>query len=792
MKFSEAWVREWVDPPLDTQQLCAQLTMAGLEVDGAQPVAGAFTQVVVAEIQSTRPHPKADRLQICQVATATTGEPLQIVCGAPNARAGMRAPLAMVGARLPGDIRIEKAKLRGIESQGMLCSRAEIGVAGDSTGLWELPPEAPLGQPLVDFLQGDDQIIGLDLTPNRADALSIRGIAREIAVLNQIPLREPTIQPVPATSDARLAVDIQAAADCPLYCGRIIEGVDAQAATPLWMARRLERSEVGPVSALVDITNYVLLELGQPLHAFDRDQIQGDIAVRHALDGESLELLDGSRPKLNADSLLIADHRGPLALAGIMGGAATAVTAETRNIFLESAFFSPAALAGQARTYGLHTDASHRYERGVDYELPAQALERATALISEICGGQPGPLIAAGDPQQVPHNPPVRLRKARLERLLGVPFTAAQVTDILERLGMQISEQHPDSWTVVAPSWRFDIRIEADLIEEVARIHSYAKIPERTPPAAHPMPAAPESRLPPQRLADQLVARGFREAINYSFIAPDLHRLCVGTETPAIRLQNPIAADMALMRTALLPGLLQTVQYNLRRQRGPLRLFESGLCFVPQEDAEQGTDATVENLAQIERIAAMLTGDRWPESWANESQPLDFYDAKREVELLLAASRAQATFAAQRDHPLFHPGQCASVSKQGTAIGTVGAIHPRVTQALDIDQPVYAFELDLPPLLDAKLPHFQALSRFPEVRRDLALLVADQVPAAELLAAVQDAGGVLLCEARLFDLYAGPGIDRGKKSVGLSEQEIAAQTEQILSTLADQFGAVQR
>jgi len=796
MKFSEAWVREWVNPNIDTAEMVAQLTMAGLEVDSVEPVAGNFSGVVVGEILGAEQHPNADKLRICRVSCGD--EELQIVCGAPNARPGIRVPLAKVGARLPGDFEIKKAKLREIESIGMLCAREELGVAGDSVGLWELPLDAPVGINLHEYLALNDQIIEVDLTPNRADCLSIRGIAREIGTLNETSISAPEINNIGATIDDALTVELEAAADCPVYLGRVIKGVDLSVPTPLWMQQRLERSEIGSINPVVDVTNYVLLELGQPMHAFDLSSLSGGIRVRRASLGEKLTLLDGREIELNPEVLVIADAKKAVAMAGIMGGEETSVSDQTRDIFLESAFFNPLSITGKAREFGLHTDSSHRFERGVDYELQALAMERATKLIIDICGGEAGPVTNATSAEDVPLNEPVTLRKSRVELLLGAEFSTEQISGMLDRLGMHILHQEDDSWTMVAPSWRFDIAIEADLVEEIARIYGYNKLPERTPAARLPLSNVPENRLSQRTLVDRLVAQGYREVISYSFIDPRVHHACFG-DTTFIEVENPISADMSVMRTSLLPGLLTTVEYNLKRQHPNLAFFENGLVFVPTTD-----QASTENLEQVSRIAGVLVGTRETESWANRKDKLDFYDAKRDVELLLGDNQLDAAeFKPCSDNPLFHPGQCAQVLRSGSSIGYVGAIHPAVQKKLDIDRPVYAFELALEALQEVDALSFKPLGKFPEIRRDIAIVVDQKITGESLVLTAKSSAGDTLSDARIFDIYVGQGIDSNKKSVAigltfrdysrtLNDEEVTALVEGILSALAAEYGAVQR
>ena len=796
MKISESWVREWVSPDISTDQLAAQLTMAGLEVDAIEPVAGQFDSVVVGEIMEVSPHPQADRLKVCQVNDGI--ENRQIVCGAPNALVGMRVPLARVGAQLPGNFKIKRAKLRGVESQGMLCARNELGVEGDSSGLWELPGDAPVGQSIREYLRLDDQIIEVDLTPNRADCLSVRGTARELAVLNRQSLNEPSIPAVPASIEEQFPVQLQAPDACPRYVGRVIRGVDLGASTPLWIQEKLSRSGIRSIDPAVDVTNYVMLELGQPMHAFDLDRLNGGIAVRYAAAGETLTLLDGKQLDLDPDVLLITDDKGPLALAGIMGGKGSGVAADTRNIFLESAFFNPLSITGKARKFGLHTDASHRYERGVDFELQTQAAERATTLLLDICGGEAGPIIETVVNGSLPRPNQITLRKARLNLMLGHSIDSNEVKEILLSLGLRLTSHDETSWTLEPPSWRFDLAIEPDLIEEVARIYGYDRLPEKTPTSNQPLSEATESRLDDKLFAQHLVSRGFREVISYSFIDPKLHKNCMG-EQMAVPIRNPIAADMSVMRTSIVPGLLQTAAHNLKRQQSDLRLFEMGQVFLAHN-----ADWNMDELEQRQSIAGLMTGANHPESWANRRDPLDFFDLKREIELLLdLPNKGGYEFIVAEGNALYHPGQAAEVRRAGKCLGVLGRVHPRIQKTLDLNQEVFAFELSLDALGESRVPEFHPMSKYPEVRRDLALLVDRQLPSSQLLEAARKAAGELLSDARIFDIYEGQGIDSNKKSVGigltfrdysrtLNEDDVTNLVKQIMDALNDEFGAVQR
>lgn len=788
MKLNELWLREWVNPALDTQALTAQLTMAGLEVDAVEPVAAPFSGVVVGEIVAIEPHPDADKLRVCQVNSGT--DTVQVVCGAANARLGLKAPFARLGALLPGDFAIKKAKLRGVESFGMLCAAAELGMAEQSDGLLELPADAPVGQDIREYLQLDDRLIEIGLTPNRADCLSIAGIAREVAVLNQCAVNPAATAPVAPFGAERFPVEVIAGADCPRYVGRVIRNVDLSRPAPQWLQERLRRCGVRSIDPVVDVTNYVMLELGQPLHAFDLDRLQGGIRVRKAVAGEQLETLDGQTLTLRPDTLVIADHRGPLALAGVMGGRPSAVGAGTRDIFLESAFFAPSLIAGRARSYGLHTESSHRFERGVDYQLQLPAIERATRLILDIVGGEAGPVVEVS--KELPQPSAIALRRASIGRLLGLELPDAQVEDILRGLGLAV-ERAEGGWRAVPPSWRFDLSIEADLIEELARVYGYNYLPVRPINSDLPLAPRPENRLGAAALRRTLVARGYQEAITYSFVDPKLQALLTPGQSP-VELRNPISSDMSVMRTTLWAGLLNAAIHNLNRQQSRVRLFELGLRFIP---GPQG-------LKQEPTLAALVTGRRYPESWSAASDPVDFYDIKGDLEAVLALARIDGEVAfAPGAHSALHPGQSAEIRRNGGVIGHIGALHPELQRQLDIDQSVFLLEISLEGLSGGPLPAFTELSRFPEVRRDLAVLVDRQLPAESVFAVVREAAGECLRDLRLFDVYQGKGIDPQRKSLALgltfqhssrtlTEDEINAAVDAVVNLLASRFEATLR
>ena len=753
MKFSENWLRQHVKTSATRDELAATLTAIGLEVEEMTVLGDALDGVVVARIVECAKHPEADKLQVCQVDAGTHGM-LQIVCGAPNARPGLVAPLATIGTQV-GELTIKAARLRGVESNGMLCSAKELGLDADASGLLELPADAPVGAPLAGYLGLPDASIELKLTPNRADCFGVRGIAFDVAAALGSSVEPLDAAPVAAASEATMAIALQAGEAAPRFVGRVLERVDATAATPTWMAERLRRSGVRPLTFLVDVTQYVMLELGQPMHAYDRDLLVGPIGVRLAREGERLALLNGTEATLDPQFLAITDADRVVGLAGIMGGADTKVTDATRNVFLEAAHFAPAAIIGRSRKLGLHTDAGHRFERGVDPELPRIAVERATRLILGIAGGTPGPVIEAVLPQHLPQPKAIQLRRARLARVLGVQVADAEVERILRALGLGV-EAEADGWQVTAPTRRFDLAIEEDLIEEIARIHGYDAIPTSLPGGATRLVAASETRVPEHDLREQLVARDFLEAINYAFVDAawlDAWQM----RDVGLPLANPLSAELGVMRPALLPGLVAALGRNAARQQPRVRLFEIGKVFAG------GNDAPVETL----RIAAVACGGATAEQWGVGARALDFHDLKGDLEAL--AAQAGATLAFQPSAPPHaHPGRSAEVLRDGVRIGWIGQLHPRLQQAQGLDVDVLAFELDLVPLLARPLPRAAALSRFPSVRRDLAFVVPEAVSWAALEAGVRAAAGASLREVRLFDRYVGKGVETGFKSLAMA------------------------
>jgi phenylalanyl-tRNA synthetase beta chain len=785
MKFSESWLREWVNPALATQALADQLTMAGLEVDAIDKVAGDFSGVVVARIVGVAQHPDADKLRVCQVSDGS--ETVQVVCGAPNAREGLTVAFARVGAVLP-QTEIKKAKLRGVESFGMLCGADELGLAERSDGLIELPADAPLGADLRDYLQLDDRVIELGLTPNRADCLGIAGLAREVGVLNGLAVGGPVIEPVAAQLDETLPLRIEAEAACPRYVGRIVRGVDLSRPVPQWLTERLRRCGLRSINPAVDVTNYVMLELGQPMHAFDLAKLAGGIRVRLSAAGERLLSLDDQQLTLQAGELVIADDIGPVALAGIIGGKLSSVDEKTRDIFFESAYFAPEKLAGRARAYGLHTDSSHRFERGVDPQLQRRAMERATRLLIDICGGQPGPVQELAQ-STLPAPSRIALRRAAIGQLLGVELPNERVEAILRGLGCTV-DADAGGWQVVAPSWRFDIAIEADLLEELARIHGYDNLPVRSIRSATPLLAEREQALSLARVRRSLAARGYQEVITYSFVAPEMQAL-LEPGVATVELRNPISSDLAVMRTTLWAGLLTTAVHNLNRQQGRIRIFESGLRFLPGSTG----------LRQQPSLALLVTGRRFPESWCGGNDSVDFYDLKGDVEALLALARVDGEITFERaDHSALHPGQSAAILRDGQPIGLIGALHPQLQQRLDLAQPLFLAELNLSALDGGRLPAFREISPYQSARRDLALLIDREVPSDAVLSAIREAAGENLRDLTLFDVYQGKGIDQQRKSLAvgltfqhssrtLADDEINEAVRSVIDILDHRFGA---
>ncbi|MBS0380858.1 MAG: phenylalanine--tRNA ligase subunit beta [Proteobacteria bacterium] len=796
MKFSENWLRSLVDIPAGRAELMRRLTMSGLEVAGAEIMGGALEGVIVARILACEAHPDADKLHVCRV---DTGEhEMQIVCGAPNARAGLVAPLATIGAKLPNGVTIKAAKLRGVESSGMLCSAKELGVDADASGLMELPHDAPVGKPLAEYLGLPDASIEVELTPNRGDCLGMIGLADEVAAEFGSHARIAAVVPVAAAIAAPRAIRLEAGADCPRYLGRAVRGIDMTAPAPAWMVQRLRAAGVKPINAVVDVTNYVMLETGQPMHAFDEATLSGDILVRRAADGETLKLLDGSDAKLDPGFLLIADGKRTLAVAGVMGGFDSRVTGGARDVFLEAAHFAPPAIMGRARKLGLATDAAHRFERGVDPELPRMAMERATALLLEIAGGKPGEVIEAVSARHLPQRVTVLLRRARITRLLGITVEDTEVERILSALGMMV-EKCAEGWRVTPPSRRFDIEREEDLIEEVARIHGYDGIPSRLPAGEPPVPHDDETLLPASVLSASLAARDYHEAICYAFVDARLlqtWQLDAGT----VALVNPLSAEMAVMRTSLLPGLAETLKRNRNRQQARVRLFESGVVFSrrPVTGLEQENDAAP---VETTMLAAVACGNARAEQWGEAKRALDFFDIKGDLETLLALSGTSGawSFDARELPAWLHPGRGARVLRDGAVVGAVGALHPSLQASLDLPE-TFVFEVAQSVLQRRTIPAAQPLPRFPSVRRDIAVEVDERVEWSSIAAAVRSSLRTIVNDLVLFDCFHGPGLSKGRKSLAmglilqdgsrtLTDQEADHCVADVVALLEREFGA---
>ncbi|PHM29148.1 phenylalanine--tRNA ligase subunit beta [Xenorhabdus budapestensis] len=791
MKFSELWLREWANPAISSEELSDQITMAGLEVDGVEKVAGQFHGVFVGEVVECAQHPNADKLRVTKV-NVGGDRLLDIVCGAPNCRQGLRVAVATVGAVLPGDFKIKAAKLRGEPSEGMLCSFSELGITSDQDGIIELPADAPIGTDLRDYMKLDDNAIEISITPNRADCLSIQGVARDVAVINKLSMVQPEIESVKPSTDATFSIRVDAPEACPRYLGRVIKNVNIKAVTPLWMREKLRRGGIRSIDPAVDVTNYVLLELGQPLHAFDLERLSGSIIVRMAEQGEKLTLLDGNHAELSADTLVIADEKQPLAIAGIFGGEYSGVNAETQHILLESAFFAPLVITGRARRYGLHTDASHRFERGVDPQLQYKAMEYATQLLIAICGGEAGEIIDVTSESHLPKPATIILTRRKLDRLVGHHIADEQVTDILTRLGCQVTK-HNDCWEAVAPSWRFDMQIEEDLVEEVARIYGYNNIPDVPICADLVMTSHREADLSLKRVKTMLVDKGYQEAITYSFVDPKIQQY-LHPQQEALLLPNPISADMSAMRLSLLTGLLTTVVYNQNRQQNRVRLFETGLRFVPDESAEYG-------IRQELMLGGVIAGNCFDEHWLIEKQAVDFFDLKGDLEsvLELTGKLSEISFKAE-EHPALHPGQSAGIYLGNNYIGYIGVVHPELERKLDLNGRTVIFELLWANLADRIIPEMKEVSRFPSNRRDIAIVVPENVAAEDILVECKKVGINHIVGINLFDVYCGKGVAEGYKSLAISlilqdtsrtleEEEIAATVNKCVAALEQRFQA---
>ncbi|WP_174888881.1 phenylalanine--tRNA ligase subunit beta [Candidatus Williamhamiltonella defendens] len=796
MKFSEFWLREWVQPEINTEILSEQLTMAGLEVETVEPAAPPFSGVLIGHVLECHPHPNADKLKVTKIHLGQD-RLCDVVCGAQNCRQGLKVAIATIGAVLPGSFKIKKTKLRGVLSEGMLCAFDELGIPSDETGIIELPENAPIGMNFREWLHLDDNIFQINVTPNRADCLSILGVAREIATINRVPLLGPNINKVTEKIQEKRWIRVEAPEACPRYLGRVIKGICVKAKTPFWMQKKLERSGLRSIDPVVDVTNYVLLELGQPLHAFDLEKIKHEIIVRWAKEGEELTLLDGRALHLNPKTLVIADHTKVLALAGIFGGQNSGITQKTEHLFLESAFFHPTAIVAQARQYGLQTEAAHRYERGVDPQLQYKAIERATQLLIEICGGEVGPIIDVSSPAMLSKTQHITLRSTKLDRLLGYQIEFDQALDILQHLGFQIQEKEHTQGAyrlqLRPPSWRFDIALEEDVIEEIARIYGYHRIPETPIKSELSIGSSSQNECALTRFKTLLTYRGYQEAITYSFVDPKIQSL-LHPDEDALFLPNPISADMSVMRLSLLTGLLCAVVYNQNRQQTTVRLFESGLRFIPDSSQPLG-------VKQEHVLSGMITGQRFPEHWDFSSQPLDFYDMKGDLEALLDLSGKLPVIQFKTEpHCALHPGQSAALYLNEEKIGWMGLIHPKCAQALTLKESPLVFEIQWRKLTDSVTPCVKKISRFPSNRRDIAIIVDEKIPAEEILKECRKVSVNQIVDINLFDLYQGEGVSKGYKSLAISlvlqdsertleEDEIAATVSTCVSALKKKFQA---
>lgn len=794
MKFSESWLREWSNPAVDSEKLSEQLTMAGLEVDDVALVAGKFTGVVVGKIVECHQHLDADKLRVTKVDIGANA-PLNIVCGAPNCRVGLVVACATIGAELPGDFKIKSTKLRGELSEGMLCSYSELGISDDHNGIIELPQDAPIGQDLRQYLNLDDHIIEISVTPNRADCFGIAGIARDISAVNNIVMTEVVVDKVIPTIDDVISIKVEAPEANPRYLGRVVKGINFNVQTPNWMQEKLRRCGIRSIDPVVDVTNYVLLEFGHPMHAFDLDKIKGGILVRYSQPDEELVLLDGNKVKLKDQTLVIADTEKSLAIAGVFGGKESGVSSMTQNVLLEAAFFTPISIAGKAREYGLHTDASHRYERGVDPALQYRAMERATELLVSICGGEVGPIIDVTHEAFLPKQAHITLRRSKLDALIGHVIPAAQVTDILTRLGCDVSTVG-DEWHIVAPTWRFDLTIEQDLIEEIVRIYGYNNVPNARMKIEVSIAACPETALSLFRAKDILVDRGYQEAITYSFVDPKVQTLLHPSQD-VIVLPNPISAEMSVMRLSLWSGLLNAVLYNQNRQQSRIRLFESGLRFIPDTTVEFG-------IRQEHVLSGVVTGNLYDEHWSFQKKAVDFFDLKGDLELILSLSNQldQIEFKPAK-HPALHPGQSAEIYLKNEIIGYIGVVHPLIEKKLALTSKTIVFEIVWDKFSMRTIPLYQEISRYPANRRDIAIIVKDTVPVADILATCKASAGKQLVDVNLFDVYQGQGIAEGDKSLALSliiqdkqktlsDNEVTAIVDQCVEQLKAVYQAVLR
>ena len=787
MNISTSWLREWISPKVTDEVLAEQLTMAGLEVDGVESVAPAFDNVVVGHVVSCEKHPDADKLNLCQVDVGA-GDNLQIICGASNVRADLKVIVATVGAKLPGGLKIKKAKLRGVESFGMICSESELGMSDSSDGISELDNDAPVGQDIREYLDLDDNIIELDITPNRGDCFSVLGVAREVSANYNMAFNMPKFE-VDAQGVSSINTSVSNTQACPKYLTRSIKGIDNTVKTPKWMADKLTRSGQQIHSPVVDITNYVLLELGQPMHAFDLEKINGAIEVRNAKAGETIELLNESSVELKDDTLIIADDNSPLAIAGVMGGMSSSTQDDSTQILLESAFFEPVSIAGKARNYGLHTESSLRFERGVDFNITETAMDRATQLIIDICGGEASDINSCVDTKALPELTPITITQAKIQKILGFELDANWIEEKFTNLDFEISKKTGDSWTIIPPSFRFDIRIPADLIEELARLYGYDKLPVQKLSLDANINATSEATIDKYDIAQSLVSRGYQEVITYSFVSEKYQNL-IDPEAKKITLSNPISADMSTMRSSLWAGLLQTVESNQRRGHTDARFFEIGLCFGGVKADEQSN-----------KLAGVVSGNRFDAQWSTELQPLDFFDAKADLESLLALTGTQFSFEVA-EHSALQKGQTAKIILNDTQVGYIGALSPVVQKELSLSK-CYLFEIDLDAILSGKIAKYEAFSSYQQSARDIALVLDEATPVADLMSSIESMDQPHFVGVSLFDIYAGDNIESGKKSVALnltyqsleatlSDDEVNAKVDEVLALMQDKFSATQR
>ncbi len=788
MNISTAWLREWIDPKVSDADLAEKLTMAGLEVNAISTVAPDFAGVVVGFVTSCEKHPDADKLNLCKVDIGAEKD-LQIICGAKNIRAGLKVIVATIGAELPNELQIKKAKLRGVESFGMICSAAELGLIEDSSGISELDADAPIGQDIRQYLQLDDNIIELDITPNRGDCFSILGVAREVSALFAADLSLPSKPKFSAQGICAISASVSNPKACPKYLSRSISGIDNTVKTPQSIANKLLHSGQQLHSPVVDITNFVLLELGQPLHAFDSEKIKGDIEIRNAKSGEEIELLNETNAQLNENTLIVADQQKVLAIAGIMGGMEASTQENSTQILLESAFFEPVAIAGKARDYGLHTESSLRFERGVDFAITKTALDRATDLIVQICGGKASEISSCIDKSALPKLPSINISQQRIQKVLGFEMSNEWIEAKFKSLGFEVSKKTANSWSVIPPSFRFDIRIDADLIEELARLFGYDKLPVQKLSLDANIGTVSMGKTSTDKIMQSLVSRGYQEIISYSFIAQKYHDLLTPNANK-ITLLNPISSELSIMRSSLWAGLLQTLESNQRRGHCDARFFEIGLCFDGVEaDKQKG------------KLAAIISGNRFEAQWSSATCAVDFFDAKADLESLLQLSLQDFSFE-ESEHPALQKGQTAAITAAGENVGWIGALSPSVAQQLSVPK-CYLFEIDLEALLRCKIPQYQAFSQYQKAQRDICIILDQSIPVSALIAGIKALGQSDFVGVSLFDVYEGEGIEAGKKSLAfnlsyqsleatLSDEEVNAKVDEVLALMQDKFCAIQR